>query len=137
VITFDLVVDREPPAEEFAVFVAEVLGVRPEDVHVGPKGTDPGGPAPRVWCWCTTVEGEFHWNVEISAADDVPGPDELTFARLLSRRFAARVLLGTESPSYQEWRLVTAASDEIVHLDMAEVDNDRFVLAPVRHDDTW
>jgi hypothetical protein len=128
-IAFDLILDRELPPAALVAFAAGVFGIPPREVYVGPDGTDPGGPPPRVWCWYTAVNGEFHWSISVSAGDDVAGPDEPEFARQLSRHFGIRVLVSTESPSYEEWRLISIDEDRIVHLDMAEFDNDKYVLA--------
>lgn len=66
--------------------------------------------------------------MDIGTDDTVTGPSEAETAAALCRRFGVRALLSSDESSDEWWRLITAADDRLVAIDLDQLDEDRFVL---------
>jgi|SRR3954462_597886 hypothetical protein len=126
-LSHSFLLDRLPDPGELRRAVSEVFAVDPAEVHVGRLYEDGGGTPATVSCTYVQLDGgEFTWRLDIGA---VAGPTEVHVATALCRRFGVRALLSTEEPSDEWWRLITATEDRVVAVDLAELDEDRYVLA--------
>ncbi len=132
-LSFSFLLDRLPDPGRLHGALAEVFEVDPSGVYVGRLYEDAGGPPATVSGTYLDLDGgEFLWRLDIGADDTVTGPGEAEVAAALSRRFDVRVLLPTDEPSDEWWRLITADSDRRVAVDLDQLDQDRYVLATHR-----
>ena len=128
-LSYSFLLDRLPTPDQLHRAVSKVFGVDPARVYIGRLYEGKGGPPATVACTYIDLDGgEFPWRVDIGADDTVTGLTEPDTAAALCRRFGARALVPLDEDTDEWWHLITADEDRIVAIDLAELDEDRFVL---------